>query len=395
MSELINKTENPKGFRWELLATTSAMVLCAAVGTAKAEDGDHPTVWIELGGQLSHFEDSQEAFAPSFPNSPPRPSMFSSPVKFEHMPRYSVDGTGKLTFEPRGSDWIFSAAVRYGRSISKKHEHQQTYPKSFITIDHYSSGLYHQTLRFAPLANRFADTRVQNSESHTILDFQAGKDVGLGIFGDKNGSSYLNLGIRYAQFSSKSNISFKSDPDWRFNYKYFSNPPYISRVKLTSSQPYHSNAAALYAVRSFQGIGPSISWNASAPVLGNARNGEILLDWGVNAALLFGRQKAKTHHQTTGRYHTGTHYAHLSQRPFRPITFQGPATPDHVRSRTVTVPNIGAFAGATYRIENFKVSAGYRADFFLGAMDNGVDTPHSQTIGFHGPFATISVGLGG
>jgi|HubBroStandDraft_2_1064218.scaffolds.fasta_scaffold44336_3 hypothetical protein len=46
-------------------------------------------------------------------------------------------------------------------------------------------------------------------------------------------------------------------------------------------------------------------------------------------------------------------------------------------------------------LQNFKVSAGYRADFFFGAMDGGLDTAKKENVGFYGPFATISVGLGG
>jgi hypothetical protein len=42
-----------------------------------------------------------------------------------------------------------------------------------------------------------------------------------------------------------------------------------------------------------------------------------------------------------------------------------------------------------------KVSLGYRADFFFGAMDAGIDSPDSKTVGFRGPFATVSLGLGG
>jgi len=97
----------------------------------------------------------------------------------------------------------------------------------------------------------------------------------------------------------------------------------------------------------------------------------------VNAALLFGRQKAKmSHHSTTAFY---------NERP--PVT--------RTRSRRVTVPNVGGFAGLSYRFPNAKLSAGYRADFFFGAKDGGLETRKSVDVGFYGPFATISIGLGG
>jgi hypothetical protein len=110
----------------------------------------------------------------------------------------------------------------------------------------------------------------------------------------------------------------------------------------------------------------------------------------MNAALLFGRQKAVTHHQTTARYHT-----HKYAAGYRAIVYQHPATPDHTRANSVVVPNIGGFAGLSLRYINAKVNLGYRADFFWGAMDGGIDVGKKENQSFHGPFATISIGLGG
>jgi hypothetical protein len=392
MSELVNARKAGTSFRRQLLATASALTLIGAVygaGEAKAadDDGDHPSVWIELGGQLSRMDDGQEAFTPVFPNSPARPSIFSPSQKFERLPLYSVDETGAISFQPDDSSWILSASVRYGRSSSDKHVRQQTHPKTFIE---YPPNYPGQVDTVDPDAQKFADTNAQIGETHAILDFQAGKDVGMGMFGGKDALSVFDLGVRFAQFSSKSNITLKSNPDWRFHYKYINLPSLgYTNFKIVDGQPFHSNAATLTASRSFRGIGPSLSWNASASFAGNTKEGELTFDWGLNAAVLFGRQKAKTHHQTTGRYHPAAKYA------TRPITFQGPATPDHTRARTVTVPNVGGFAGLTFRVENFKMSAGYRADLFFGAMDGGIDAAKKENVDFYGPFATISVGIGG
>jgi hypothetical protein len=59
------------------------------------------------------------------------------------------------------------------------------------------------------------------------------------------------------------------------------------------------------------------------------------------------------------------------------------------------VPNIGGMAGLSLKFPNAKVSLGYRADFFFGAMDGGIDIAHKENVGFYGPFAAISIGLGG
>jgi len=59
------------------------------------------------------------------------------------------------------------------------------------------------------------------------------------------------------------------------------------------------------------------------------------------------------------------------------------------------VPNAGGTAGISVRYPNAKLTLGYRADFFFGAMDGGVDARKSETRGFYGPFATVSMGFGG
>jgi hypothetical protein len=403
MSELVNTRDGRKGFRWQLLTTVSAIALLgfgADVVLAADDDSDRPVFWIELGGQLSRLNDSEEAFTPVFPNSPARPSIFSPSQKFERLPLYSIDETGKIAFEPDGSNWVFSAAVRYGRSLSKKDVHQQTYPKP----THYHFTLPTGGTHFSligpfgvPDAARAADTTVRNGEQHLILDFQAGKDVGLGIFGVRDGSSVINAGVRFAQFGSQSNIALKSDPDWHFIYRTYNIPTIHLDQPVAIYQVYHSNAASLRATRSFHGIGPSLSWNASAPFAGSAKDGELLFDWGANAALLFGRQKTRVHHQATAEYRPSqgvgtTSLAH--KYPHRHLVSHYSADPA-ARSRTVLVPNIGGFAGLSFRYNDAKISLGYRADLFFGAMDGGIDTRKNENVGFYGPFASVSVGLGG
>jgi hypothetical protein len=120
-------------------------------------------------------------------------------------------------------------------------------------------------------------------------------------------------------------------------------------------------------------------------LLGTVDDGQLALDWGVNAAVLFGRQKANISHQSTVIIKNG-HYTG-AVIPYPHVT--------RSRSRTVTIPNIGGFAGLSYRFTNAKISAGYRADFFFGAKDGGLDIRRTTDVGFHGPYATISIGLGG
>jgi hypothetical protein len=125
-------------------------------------------------------------------------------------------------------------------------------------------------------------------------------------------------------------------------------------------------------------------------------DGQISADWGVNAAVLFGRQKTRGEDNATG-----THYTNYTKvKAFPPIarhsfTVLHQHDVSFSRSRRVTVPNVGGFAGISFRYSDLKVSMGYRADIYFGAMDGGIEARQSETRSFHGPFASFSIGLGG
>ncbi len=386
MSELIN-TRASNNFRWQLFTTVSAFALGMAGATdASASETLPPTVWVELGGQLEQMDANQELFAPPFTTDSDVPAPETiSPLSLEHGPRRSFGGEASLSVMPQGTQWVFSVSARYGRSNSHKTLHQQSYPAA---ID---NGLGFQSF---PLAAQFVDAKTKHSESHAILDFQVGKDVGLGLFG-RSGSSTLNLGVRFAQFVSRSHISINENPDWHFEPKYLSYPSLgLTHFRAGYKQPFHSYAGNFDASRSFTGLGPSLSWKNQTPIFGDDDR-SVALDWGINAALLFGRQKAHTHHQTTEVYHSGNLHNFKPYPSSATTVYRNPVTPDHIRSKSVIVPNLGGFAGVSFHYDAAKVSFGYRADFFFGAMDGGIDTRKTYDRDFYGPFATISIGLGG
>jgi len=369
MSELI---EIRAANRWKLMATVSAAALLAHLhaNEARAEDTDRPTVWIELGGQLEAINGMKDVYAaPFIVNHLNAPYNLESPLN-EGQVGSAFGGEGKISFQPTGSDWILSAAVRYGRSNSKKNLHQQSTTQYRIKTGKYNK--YHGYVNI-PIT-RVSDMQATHRETHAIMDFTAGKDVGLGMFGHGS-SSVLTAGVRIAQFRSQSNVAFKSLPD----------PHWGTIAPTTGNTQYHHHTylASANIIHSFKGIGPTVSWDAAAAMVGNRADGEVTVDWGVNLAVLFGRQKVSGSHHTTGRYFKGAHYSQvLSNTPLD-------------RRRTVAVPNVGGFAGLSVRYPNAKLSLGYRADFFFNAMDQGVDTRDAKNISFHGPFATVSIGLGG
>jgi iron complex outermembrane recepter protein len=390
MNELMNKSYR-HAIRWKLLSTVSALALFGAVyGTGESraadQDADRPTLWIELGGQLEHANGQGEPFAPAFlaayPNSPVLQS--PTPLQAQNPRPFSFAEEGRISFQPEDSNWVFSAAVNYGRSSNFKHVHNQTsavhYPKY-----KYGAPLPNPNTTGIITAERFADTQAHHRESHAILDFSAGKDFGLGLFG-RESSSVLNFGVRFAQFASDTKFTIRARPDLQIQHHTF--PAYHLTL---NSIYFHTYYATGQASRSFRGLGPSLSWNGSAPFLGNPKNGEITFDWGANAAILFGKQKARAQHQESAHYRPPGGV--LGNYDYQSV-YQHPPK-GHSGVRSITVPNVGGFAGASFRMENVKVSLGYRADFFFGAIDGGIDTPKRTTTGFYGPFANVSIGIGG
>jgi iron complex outermembrane recepter protein len=371
MSDLINNRDNAAIIRWKLLTSVSALALVSSVNVARAEDAGHSLIWIELGGQMESVSGQGEIFAPPFlaanPNSPVLGSV--TPLQAQRPPKFDFGENGTISFQPEGSDWLFSAAIRYGRSGHKRHVHHQTL------------GINTPSRTLAD----FADTVASHRESHAILDFSAGKDVGLGLFG-RESSSVLSVGVRIAQFTSNSAVDMRARPD--LSFKYFT---YASRK---FGIPYfHTYHATGNAARQFRGVGPSIAWNGSVPFAGNQQDGELTFDWAANAGILFGKQSAHVRHQETARYCSRCLGKYNYTTVYHHPSASHPAF-GHDTDRSVIVPNVGGSVGLSWRVQDFKFSMGYRADIFFGAMDTGIDAVKKSNTTFNGPYASISVGLG-
>lgn len=382
MSELVQYSTGRSDLILHFLGTTSALALSVflSVGAFADESADRPTVWIDLGGQLERLDSKQTILAPTFFDNTP-PSALAPLIDSQRPSRYSIGGEGRLTLAPEGSDWTFSVSVRYGRSNAGRHNHYQSAHTTTQTL------FGRQVTEQGRPLHIMGDGQASAHESHLLLDFMAGKDVGLGLFGDRS-HSVISAGVRFAQFTSASHVSLHARPEYRSG-------PFVTKYTPTKihlhGAYFHNYTASLESQRNTHAIGPSVSWDASLPIAGNRSGMEASFDWGLNAAILFGRQRAKVHHQTTGAYlydYPGGYYpSKRSGYAKHPL--------DQSRSHAVVVPNVGGFAGVTFQYLNAKVSFGYRADFFFGAVDKGIDARQSETIGLYGPFAKISVGLGG
>jgi hypothetical protein len=382
MSELITAPAR-ENMRFRLLATVSVLSLLTAASHAQVEETDRPTVWIELGGQLERMDDSSEVFAPPFLNKFDS-TLFHSVLPLQQSLRYSNGAEGKISFEPAGTNIVASVAVRYGRSNGHKADYQRL-PAIGFPVTPFGATKPTESYESPP---RHFNGVTDNTERHLLVDFRAGKDIGVGMFG-AHSASLVSLGVRFAQFTASTHTNINGVPDFAqigHEFKYEG-----------VFQSHHRYTGQVDADRSFRGLGPSLSWDSSARMLGRSDDSEVTLDWGINGSVLFGRQKV-----TGERNITGSHYKSMVKFPKygTAIQYSGVATAYHRphnmdRSRSVIVPNVGGFAGLSYRYSNAKLSLGYRADFFFGAMDGGIDTRKTYDRNFYGPFATISVGLGG
>jgi hypothetical protein len=358
MSDLIPMGSKHNNLSYKLLATVSSMALMVSAEAALARDaGDgHPTFWIEAGGAFDELSSDSDLWLA--PNTPAEQSNPTPP--FGTLPKAGYDLDLKFTVAPHDSDWRFSVGLIYGRALrGPKTTHDQTYKSTALT--------FIRPPKYVPTNYDFANTSYRSTTSHLLLDFQVGKDVGLGMFG---GKSTLNLGIRWAKLNESSN-------------------GHMSGATNASGQAGGTQVIADFrAGHSLDGIGPSVSWYADTPFAGSQSDG-LSLDWGINAALLIGKQKTRTDLHTSS--YSYRYYSQNNQGRHQ-LTH---STPSLLRSKTVVVPNLGGFAGISWRMPNAKVSVGYKADFFFDAIDVGIATRETATRGFYGPFATVSFGLGG
>ena len=91
---------------------------------------------------------------------------------------------------------------------------------------------------------------------------------------------------------------------------------------------FHTNTAIIQSRRNTHAVGPAVSWDASLPFAGNSESMSMAFDWGINAAVLFGRQRAQIHHQTAGYYFKGL----VAANPKYHTTYVNPA----VESQSLT-----------------------------------------------------------
>lgn len=379
-----------RGSRGRLLATASTIAIAVAINVPDPAFASGTSLWLEYGWDVDNVRVSPDDFG--LPLGPMVPSSgLTAPLTEKLNLSHSYSGEGKIIFQPGSSDWLLSASVRYGRAVGASRTRQALSP-----IPTTSFATYEFTYPYFPQSNKARTKPVHvsreklggdtsNAESHLLVDFEAGKDIGIGLFGP-DGKSVFGAGVRFAHFTmSRTATDFRQTQGIHFEsstFRTYTWPGYGARRR----ELWDVVSANGSMTQDFIGAGPSVTWDASAEILGDAQSGELSLDWGANAAVLFGKQRKNIRHQSSI-----AGYCYGSQCPPAgvPLTNQGHKS----TTKSITVPNVGGFAGATLRYSDVKLSFGYRADLFIGAVDSGLETRKSSNLLLHGPFASISIGL--
>jgi outer membrane receptor protein involved in Fe transport len=357
-----------------------------------SDSGKRPTAWITLGGSFAQLQNDWEKFNPAFTSLLPEglPSLANA----EKAPGASFDWEGNVAIQPAGSDWVLKAGVRYGRASEHGRFHKSLpfNTANEVHLTPLGANFLHaptmvscewvqqnfnpgQACPIQAAQHEFIDSQSSTNDTHTMIDFTLGKDVGLGT---------VSGGVRFAQFETQQSAEHNSDPHYNF-------PSPLPIGFLTPSAKYGEIfEAATQEKRSFHGVGPQVRWDASLPVLGDAEGAQIAFDWGANIAAIFGKQRVSIHQPVSGKKCFGI-YANTPGVCTSLYDVPG----EIERSESATVPNLGGYIGASAQYRNAKINFGYRADVFFNAVDGGQGTAKSYNRGFYGPYLNVSLGLGG
>jgi hypothetical protein len=222
----------------------------------------------------------------------------------------------------QSGNWYLTLSANFGRTGGSK---------ASISQDAYYSSKYSFT-------HFHRDGVAKHNESHTVVDFTLGKDVGLGMM-DLEGSSIVSLGVRYMHFVARTRS--------HLNYSTFST--------FLGSSFFTSTSFNRQLDRQFVGWGPVITWKAKAPI-----SPEFSFSWGLTAAAVIGG---------------------------RSFEIDGVK----LRHNEIISPQVGGYVGLNWQMPDspFDLTIGYRGDGYFDIVDKGFATVHHADRIIHGPFAQI------
>ncbi|HEX5776334.1 MAG TPA: TonB-dependent receptor, partial [Caulobacteraceae bacterium] len=338
-------------------------------GARRTADGPYP-FQVELGGGVSQFSSETETYAPDWIDTYTSPT-FVFPLEVQDRDLDWGDTRSmKLTYAPTGG-WRAAATYRYGKTNG---HHRDAPPDEVLPGRQVGGGYFSFYTRPQSIQGR---SGVRDSEEFAVADFLVGKDIGIGTWGE-GGESVISAGVRYAEFKSTTHIE-------QFGVPYSRMAAAPGNAKY-ATQYFHE----LDSERRFEGVGPTLSWQASQPLLGSDETGRVALDWTVTGGVLFGERSMESVDDRLGR-ERNTPNNGFNQV----ITVLYDEEVPRSRTEDATVPNLSLSLGLSYAIDRVKVSTGYTYDRFFDVIDGGFEEAKDYDRTIHGPYFRVSVGFGG
>jgi hypothetical protein len=347
-------------------------------GWSPVVHGEGRAEWtVELGGALAKLDGSRKPVRSAGDFTGP-----IDPANFQQrdLPR-GQGGELTLTYAPQQSAWRVSAAMRYGRTKDQdKIDARDPFeacaaPAPYIETfcQHPSDGSKNNLIAYQ---SDWLRGQVTRREKHTLVDFQVGRDVGLGNF-----ESSLMAGVRYGDFGASTRLDTTGVPDMNLPdgwfFKYMNNHFY--RTDLTGTSE-------------FKGLGPTLTWDASRRLLGNDRDGHLDVDGEITGGVLFGKQHSTLLGTEVSTYYSGSYLFDWPNLAADPPVRTNVA---EKRSSSATVPLLGLKLGLSYEIDRIKIGTGYRWERYFNALDVGIDEKKEADRTIDGPYLKIAVGFGG
>jgi iron complex outermembrane receptor protein len=337
--------------------------------------GGHYPLTVELGGQAQRHDAVNEAASPSFIGE------FSPALNtLEQIPADLDWGDGrevKLTYDS-GADWQASLSARFGKTNGafKSPLKTEAGDTGCVGIKYVAPNYCDTHPGGLRPSTHWSQSESNQHEDHTVVDFEIGRRVGFGLFGEQN-SSKVSLGLRYADFSSSQALAFRGITNWEMP---------VGDLFLPASGDRYSLTVA--AERGFEGVGPTISWDASKGLIGDDQTGRLDIEWSLSGGVLFGKQNTTIAGQEMLEMLDG-----LYDLPAPVVTQVTPVA--IARSESVTVPTAGASLGLSYSVDRVKLRAGYRWERYLDAIDGGYGEAQQYDRTIDGPYFTLTIGFGG
>jgi opacity protein-like surface antigen len=290
-----------RGLRGSLLAAASVLAIAASAAASRAADlptmkpATPPAPVVASSEWWTSIEGGWV-----MPGSDPNTYGFTLP--FVGPPQAATINKGSgwtgrigIGYQPALSPWDFAAFARYTETRRKRNDN---------LIGSFSCG-------FVSTCTNGIVGATKNRESHLVLDFQVGRDLGIG--GGPGTSLKATAGLRYANFQSTTTGTFFTSSSPLFPFK---------------------------AKSSMEGFGPRLGLEGKA-----ALGGGLGLEYGAGVFGLFANEQFS---ETPGLF----------------------VLPQFVTGwKNAFVPGLDGSAAVTYAVTaNTTLSLGYHAEFYSGAM---------------------------